>query len=56
MNPFLKYRRRLDSYRAAMAAGWSDERFVELVERLDEQVAAVSFEGGVATGFRVTLT
>ncbi len=39
-----------------MAAGWNDERFIELVERLDEQVASVSFDGGVAIGFRVTPT
>ena len=49
VNPFLRYRRRLDSYRVARGLGWSDDRFVALVERLDEAVAEVD-----GHGFRVT--
>ncbi len=48
-NPFLRYRFRLDAYRAATRGGWPDERFVDLVGTLDEAVAAVA-----GTGFRVT--
>lgn len=48
-NPFIRYRWLLDSYREATSRGWSDDRFVELVERLDEAVAAVD-----GHGFRVT--
>lgn len=38
-NPFVRYRTRLDSYAKAMAAGWTDDAFVALVERLDAAVA-----------------
>ena len=48
-NPFVRYRRRLHSYHVARDAGWSDERYVELVRELDEAVAVVD-----GTGFRVT--
>lgn len=48
-NPFVRYRWLLDSYREALSAGWSDEEFVELVERLDAAVAAVD-----GHGFRIT--
>lgn len=48
-NPFVRYRWLLDSYREATMLGWSDERFVDLVERLDGAVAAVD-----GHGFRVT--
>lgn len=48
-NPFVRYRWLLDSYREATMLGWSDERFVELVERLDGAVAAVD-----GHGFRIT--
>ena len=48
-NPFLRYRRRFHSYHVAMAAGWSDERFTDLVTSLDEAIAAVD-----GTGFRTT--
>jgi threonine synthase len=44
-NPFLRYRRRL----AAYALARSDSHFVEVVERLDEAVAAID-----GTGFRMT--
>jgi threonine synthase len=48
-NPFLRYRRRFHSYHVARAAGWSDERYVALVEELDAAVAEVD-----GTGFRTT--
>ena len=48
-NPFVRYRRRFHSYHVARAAGWGDQRYVELVEELDAAVAEV--DGG---GFRVT--
>ncbi len=48
-NPFLRYRHRLHSYTRAQAAGWSDQRFVDLVERLDAAVAAVDGAGFVVT-------
>ncbi|HEY7583142.1 MAG TPA: pyridoxal-phosphate dependent enzyme, partial [Acidimicrobiia bacterium] len=35
----------LDSYRKAISAGWSDERFVELVEGLNRDVAEVAGHG-----------
>ncbi len=52
MNPFVSYRRRLDSYAAATTAGWSDQRFVEVVERLDAQVAVVDGTGFAPTPVR----
>ncbi len=48
-NPFVRYHTRLDSYRIALDRGWDDNRFVELVDRLDAAVAAVD-----GHGFRVT--
>lgn len=48
-NPFVLYRQRLHSYHRALARGWSDRRFVDLVETVDEQVAAVD-----GRGFRIT--
>ncbi|MEZ5116637.1 MAG: PLP-dependent lyase/thiolase [Candidatus Nanopelagicales bacterium] len=48
-NPFVRWRSRFHAYYRARAAGWSDERYVDLVRRLDAAVAAV--DGG---GFRVT--
>lgn len=48
-NPFLRYRHRLDSYRAVTDGRLSDERFVEMVTELDEAVSDV--EGH---GFRLT--
>lgn len=50
-NPFIRYRERLDSHRAALAGGLTDAHFVDLVERLDAAVAAVD-----GHGFRVTPT
>lgn len=49
VNPFIRYRVRLDSYRLARERGWTDRRFVALVERLD--LAVQDVEG---TGFAVT--
>ena len=48
-NPFLRYRDRLDSHRAALAGGLSDEWFVETVEKLDAAVAEVDGRGFVIT-------
>lgn len=48
-NPFIRYRHLLDSYRAAISAGWSDAQFVELVEQLDDAVADVDGHGFVTT-------
>ena len=50
-NPFVSYRDRLDSYAQALTRGWSDHQFVDLVGRLDRQVAEVA-----GHGFRVTPT
>ncbi|HSJ27267.1 MAG TPA: PLP-dependent lyase/thiolase [Acidimicrobiia bacterium] len=49
VNPFLRYRARLDSYSVARSAGWSDADFVALVERLDDSVAGVEGHGFVVT-------
>lgn len=40
-NPFVRYRERLGSYRAAIETGWTDEQFVETVANLDDAVAEV---------------
>lgn len=48
-NPFVRYRRRFHAWHVAMAAGWSDERFVTLVRELDEAIARVD-----GHGFRTT--
>lgn len=50
-NPFLVYRHRLDSYRSARASGWSDEDYVSLVRRLDDEVAEVEGHGFAITPF-----
>ncbi|MFO0750872.1 MAG: pyridoxal-phosphate dependent enzyme [Myxococcota bacterium] len=47
--PFLRWRHRLHAWHQAMQAGWSDEAFIALVERLDHAVAEVD-----GRGFRVT--
>ena len=44
-HPFVRYRWLLDSYRRAIAGGWSDQDFVALVHRLDEAVAGVEGHG-----------
>lgn len=45
MNPFIKYRERLDSYANAREAGLSDQWFVDRVEELDAAVAVVEGHG-----------
>lgn len=48
-NPFLQFRSLLWSYSKAMDAGWSDQKFMAMVERLDQAVTEVD-----GTGFRPT--
>jgi len=48
-NPFIRYRRFLDSFGRAVAGGWSDADFVSLVRRLDEAVRAVDGRGFMVT-------
>ncbi|MDH5242489.1 MAG: pyridoxal-phosphate dependent enzyme [Chloroflexota bacterium] len=48
-NPFVRYRQMFRAWHVARAAGWSDERYVGLVHRLDRAVAAVD-----GHGFRIT--
>jgi threonine synthase len=48
-NPFLRYRTLFHAWHAARGLGWSDARYVALVEGLDEAVAEVD-----GHGFRVT--
>lgn len=44
-NPFVLYRDRLESYERATAAGWSDQQFVDLVSKLDEEIQKVDSKG-----------
>lgn len=48
-NPFLAFRTLLWSHHRALAAGWTDGHYVDLVRRLDDAVAAVD-----GHGFRTT--
>jgi threonine synthase len=48
-NPFVRFRTLLHSYHLAVAHGWSDARYVEVVERLDAAIVAID-----GRGFRVT--
>jgi threonine synthase len=48
-NPFVRYRRRFHSYHVARAAGWSDQRYLDLVHGLDAAIEAID-----GTGFRTT--
>tara|TARA_Y100001970_G_scaffold165989_1_gene202972 strand:- start:35158 stop:36258 length:1101 start_codon:yes stop_codon:yes gene_type:complete len=48
-NPFIVYREQLDSYNNAKLSGWSDQQFVDLVSRLDEEIAVID-----GNGFSVT--
>ncbi len=50
-NPFVRYRTLSHSNHVAIAAGMADDAYVELVERLDKQVAAVDGTGFVVTPF-----
>ncbi len=48
-NPFVRYRTLFRAWHVALAAGWSDRRYLDLVHELDDAVAAVD-----GHGFRVT--
>ncbi len=48
-NPFVRYRQMFRAWHVARAAGWSDDRYVDHVHRLDRAVAAVD-----GRGFRIT--
>jgi threonine synthase len=50
-NPFVRYRALLHSNHMAVARGMSDAEYVELVERLDKEVAAVDGKGFAVTPF-----
>jgi threonine synthase len=50
-NPFVRYRRLSHSHCVAIAGGMSDGDYVDLVERLDKEVAAVDGRGFVETPF-----
>jgi len=50
-NPFVDYRALLHAHALARAHGLGDERFVDLVERLDAAVAEVDWTGFRATPF-----
>jgi threonine synthase len=52
-NPFVRFRELLLSYEAARRKGWRDGQFVEMVERLDAQLAGVAGSGFVMTPFAV---
>ncbi len=48
-NPYVRWRRRFHAYHRARAAGWADGDYVDLVQRLDAEVARVD-----RRGFRIT--
>jgi threonine dehydratase len=48
-NPFVRWRDRFHAYHRARAIGWSDDKYRDLVDRLDARLANVD-----GTGFRVT--
>jgi threonine synthase len=50
-NPFVRYRELLRSYHLALAHGLTDADYVDLVERLDKEVAAVDGHGFAETPF-----
>lgn len=54
-NPFVRYRELFTAWHVALARGFSDDRYVELVRRLDGQVAGVEGFGFRATPFRSPL-
>ena len=49
LNPFLRYRERLDSYAPVNSGAMSDAQFVEIVEGLDSAIAEVEGHGFVET-------
>ncbi len=50
-HPFIRYRTLLSAYDLAVRRGMSDRDYVDLVERLDKEVAAVDGDGFHATPF-----
>ena len=50
-DPFVRFRRLFRGYHVARAAGWSDERYVGLVRRLDGAIAGVDGRGPHETPF-----
>jgi threonine synthase len=50
-NPFVRYRRLFRSHHLATARGMTDGEYVDLVERLDKEIAAVDGRGFVVTPF-----
>jgi len=48
-NPYVHYRRMLWSWHRAMAAGWTDDDFIEMVRTIDAAVATVDDAGFVRT-------
>ena len=48
-NPFLRYRHELDSFARAQADGLSEDQYVEIVAKLDDEVATVWGSGFVVT-------
>jgi threonine synthase len=50
-NPFVRYRELFRAYHVARSAGWTDQRYVALVERLDEAIALVDGHGFRFTPF-----
>ncbi len=52
MHPFIEYRDRLDAYRPVADGRLGDDRFVELVARLDAEVASVDGDGFAVTPLR----
>jgi threonine synthase len=51
-NPFLRYRQLLHPYHVALAHGFTDAEFCDLVRSLDARIAAVDGHGFTATPFR----
>jgi threonine synthase len=50
-NPFVRYRRLFHSYHVGLAHGMGDEEYVDLIRRIDKEVAEVDGRGFVATPF-----
>lgn len=50
-DPFVRYRQLFRAWHVARAHGWSDERYVDLVHRLDRAIAAVDGTGARITPF-----
>jgi threonine synthase len=50
-NPFVRYRELFHSYHVALAHGMTDDDYVDLVRRIDKEVAGVDGRGFVVTPF-----